>query len=68
MQPLGTSSGSILKLLLFPFFYQLQEDTFCLILYDILFYFIHIAQGQGESTLGGNFLWKQKGPITLIPG
>ena len=38
--------------------YQFQKDPFCLIiLYDILFYFIHvyIAPGQGETTLGDNF-------------
>ena len=39
--------------------YQFQKDPFCLIiLYDILFYFIHvdIAPGQEETTLGDNFL------------
>ena len=38
--------------------YQFQKDPFCLIiLYDILFYFIHvyIAPGQGKTTLGDNF-------------
>ena len=37
---------------------QLQKDPFCLIiLYYILFYFIHvyIAPGQGKRTLGDNF-------------
>ena len=51
--------------------YQSQKDPFCLIiLYDILFYFIHvhIAPGQGETALGDNFLWKQKGLITLMTG
>ena len=44
IQPLGTSSGNILKLLLFPSsLYQFQKDPFCLIiLYGILFYFIHV--------------------------
>ena len=41
--------------------YQFQKDPFCLIiLYDILFYFIHvyIAPGQGKTTLRNNFfLW-----------
>ena len=42
----------------------------CIIVYDILFHFIHvyIARGQEETTLGDNFLWKQKGHITLITG
>ena len=38
--------------------YRLQKDPFCLIiLYDILFYFIHvyIAPGQEETTLVDNF-------------
>ena len=52
--------------------YQFQKDPFCLIiLYDILFYFIHvyIAQGQEETTLGNIFFWwKQKGLLTLITG
>ena len=37
--------------------YQFQKDPFCLIiLYDILFYFIHVykAPGQEETTLGDN--------------
>ena len=55
--------------------YQFQEDPFCLtILYDILFYFIHvyiaqgqgettnvyIAQGQGETTLGDNIFYENR--------
>ena len=38
--------------------YQFQKDPFCLIiLYDILFYFMHIyiAPGQEETTLGDIF-------------
>ena len=52
--------------------YQFQKDPFCLIiLYNILFYFLHIYKepnGQGETTIGDNFLWKQKGLIALITG
>ena len=39
--------------------YQFQKDPFCVIvLYDILFYFIHvyIAPGQEETTLRDNVL------------
>ena len=38
--------------------YQFQKDPLCLtILYDILFYFIHVhkAPGQEETILGDNF-------------
>ena len=38
--------------------YHFKKDPFCLIiLYDILFYFIHeyIAAGQEETTLGDNY-------------
>ena len=46
------------KALIFPIIlYQFQKDPFCLIiLYDILFYFIHVykAPGQEETTLGDN--------------
>ena len=67
IQPLGSSSGSILKILLFPSFCtSYRKIPFCLIiLYDILFYFIHIyiyiyiyiykASRQKETTLGDNF-------------
>ena len=72
IQPVGTSSGSILKLLLFPSFCtSSRKNPFCLIiLYDILFYFIHVYQapGQEEKTLGDILLCKQKGLITLITG
>ena len=61
IQPLGTKSGSILKLMLFPSFWTSSRKipfASYIILYDILFYFIHvyIAPGQGETTLGDNFL------------
>ena len=49
--------------------YQFQKHPFCLIIvYDILFYFIHVykAPGQEETTLGDNFWCKQKGLIILI--
>ena len=75
IQPLGTKkkSGSILKLLLFQSFCTSSRKipfASYIILYDILFYFIHvyIASGQEETTLEDNFLWKQKGLITLITG
>ena len=73
IQTLGTKSGSILKLLLFPSLCTSSRKipfASYIILYDILFYFIHvyIARGQEETTLGDNFLWKQKGLITLITG
>ena len=48
-----------LKAFMIPIiFCQFQKDPFCLIiLYDIMFYFIHkyIAPGQEETTLGDNF-------------
>ena len=48
------------------------DDLFCLIiLYDILFYFIHvhIAQGKRRPPLGTIFFWwKHKGLVTLITG
>ena len=64
---------SIFKLLLFPSFCTISRKipfALYIIWYDILFYFIHvyIAPGQEEITLGDNFLWKQKGLITLITG
>ena len=50
--------------------YQFQNDPFCLImLYDILFYFIHVckAPGQEEATPGDNFVdASRKVFITLI--
>ena len=49
--------------------YQFQKDPFGLIiLYVILFYFIHLykAPGQEETTFGVNFLCSQKDLITLI--
>ena len=57
IQPLGTSSDSVLKLSLLPSFVPVPEDPFHLIiLYYILFYFIHvyIVPGQEEITLGDN--------------
>ena len=58
--PLGTfSSGSILKLLLFPSFCtSSRKIPFASLFYnyDILFYFMHVykAPGQGQTTLGDN--------------
>ena len=70
IQPLGTGSGSILKLLLFPSFCTSSRKISFASLFYMIFYFIHvhIAQWQGETTLGDNFLWKQKVLITLITG
>ena len=61
IQPLGTSSGRILKLLLFPSFYTSSRKIpfVCfIILHDILFYFILVYKGPGqaETTLGDTFL------------
>ena len=60
IQPLGTSPGSILKLLLFSsFFNRFRKIPFAsLFIMWYLFYFIHvyIAQGQGETTRGDIFL------------
>ena len=61
IQPLGTSSGSILKLLLFPSLCTSSRNipfASYIILYDILFYFIHvyIAPGQEEQPLGTIFM------------
>ena len=58
IQPLGTSSGSILKLSLFPSFCtSSRKIPFFLIILYILFYFIHVykAPWQEETTLGDNF-------------
>ena len=60
IQPLGTSSGSILKLLLFPSFCTSSRKIPFVSLYYmihcILFYFIHVykAPEQKETTLGDN--------------
>ena len=61
IQPLGTSSGR-LAFIIPIILYQFQKDPFCLIiLYDILFYFIHVykAPGQEETTLGDIFFFMQ---------
>ena len=51
IQPLGTSSGSILKLSLFPSFCtSSRKIPSASLFYDILFYF----PGQGETTLEDN--------------
>ena len=60
IQPLGTSSGSILKLLLFPSFCTSSRKIPFASLFNMIFcfYFIHeyIAPGQEETTIGANFL------------
>ena len=74
IQPLGTSSGSILKLLFFPSFCTSSRKIPFASLFYIIFCFISymyiiIGQGQGETILGDNFFWwRQKGLITLITG
>ena len=55
IQPLGTSSGSILKLSLFPWFWKI---SFASLVYMIFFFhFIHVykAPGQEKTTLGDKF-------------
>ena len=64
IQPLGTNSGSILKLLLFlSFLYQFQKDPFCLIIL-----YAYSPRARGDNPWGQCFWWKQKGLITLITG
>ena len=69
IRPLGTSSGSILKLLLFPSFCISSRKI--IILYGILFYFIHVysvssPRARWDSPWGQFCWWKQKGLIILI--
>ena len=72
IQPLGTSSGSILKLLLFPSFCSSSRK----ILFASLFYMIFCfssymyikPQGNKRHPWGQLFRYKQKGLITLITG
>ena len=61
IQPLGTRSGSILKLLLFPSFLTSSRKILFASLFYVIFvcFFIHvyIAPGQEETTLGDYFFF-----------
>ena len=62
IQPLGTSSGSILKLLLFPSFCISSRKIIFALLFYMVFCFIsymfiaYLALGQDETILGDNFV------------
>ena len=68
IQPLGTSSGSILKLLLFPSFCtSSRKIPFASLFYKIFLYYF-MPQGKGRQPLGTILLWKQEGLVYLITG
>ena len=47
--------------------YQFQKNPFCLIiLYDILFYFIHVPQGKRRQPLGDNFFDGNRKVLSLL--
>ena len=62
IQPLGTSSGSILKLLLFQSFCISSRKILDALLFYMVFCFIsymfiaYLALGQDEKILGDNFV------------
>ena len=71
IQPLGTSSGSILKLLLFPSFCISSRKILFVSLFYMVFCFIsymrtvYLALGQDETTLGDNFVDGSRKVLTL---
>ena len=71
IQPLDTSWWQHFKAFIIPIIlYKFQKDPFCLIiLYDVLFYFIHayIATGKEETNLGDTYSDGSR-KVTLITG
>ena len=58
IQPLGSSSDSILKLLSFPSYCTCaRKIPFASLFYDILFYFIHAYTAQEKTTRGDFFFF-----------
>ena len=73
IQTLGTSSGSILKLLLFPSFCtSFRKIPFASLFYMIFcfisYIYIYRPRARGDNSLGQFFWWKLKDLITLITG